>query len=207
MHPHAHRLQCLRDEQSEFTVAQHGHIRAFRNPYLFKDLACCSKRLDKYRLFRRHRIWNDVEIRFGKSQKFPECARVANNTQHGALRAVPAKSFPAPVAPAARKVDLAGHTPPNKLGGICFNDLTDEFVPWCSAETIVAALQLDIGLTDPSTQEPDQCKTRRTRWFPRISNSDSTVLKVDRKHPRNYTTGMATALQYLWQQLGGGYFD
>ena len=128
-----------------------------------------------------------MEIRFRQSQKLSECAGVANNTQHGTLGAVPAKSSPAPLTTAARKVDFAGDTPPNKPGGICLNDLAYKFMPWCSAETIVAVLQLDIGVADSPAQEPDQCKARRPSWFPRISDSHSTVFEVDRKHARNYT--------------------
>jgi len=188
MHAHASRFQYLRNEQSQFAIAKNGKVGAFRNPDLIKDLASSRKRLNEYRLFRRYRVRNNVKIRFGQGQKLSECAGVANDTQHCTLGAVPAKSSPAPLTTAARKVDFTCDTPADKPGGIRLHDLADKFMPRCSPETIVAVLQFDIGVTDSSAQKPDQSKARRPSWFPKISDSHSTVFQVDRKHARNYTT-------------------
>ena len=118
---------------------------------------------------------------------------MSNNAQDGSLRTVASKSFRTPFAPAARKIDLARNPPPHKFGGVRLDYLTGEFMSRRSAETVVSALQLEIGVADPCIQQPDQRKSIGPRRFADIPEGYPPLVQMHGKHRAN--------IRQKWQRL------
>ena len=72
---------------------------------------------------------------------------------------MPAEAAAAPLARAASQIDLADHTPADPSAIIRRDNFADELVPRRSAKTVIAALQLEIGIADSAAQQPDQSES------------------------------------------------
>ena len=60
------RAQGLRDEQSEFPIAENSHFGPGRYSHLVKDFAGGGERLYEYRFFIGDLIRNGMQIHFGE---------------------------------------------------------------------------------------------------------------------------------------------
>ena len=90
-----------------------------------------------------------------------------HNAQHGAIWTMPAKRACTPFAMAAGEIDFAGDARP-------VSKLTNEFMAGRSGESIVAALQLQIGGTDARHKHPNARKSlpdARRRLLPYFDSS------------------------------------
>ena len=92
-----------------------------------------------------------MEITQRKREEFAKRPRVVDDTQHSPRGTMPAEAASAPFAAAARQVDLARDAPaqPSGIfsGGGIFarDDFAHELMPGRSRESIIAALQLEVG--------------------------------------------------------------
>src|SRR5439155_27287706 len=88
----------------------------------------------------------------------------------------------APVAAAATQIDLAHHAPPDQVAPVRLHHFAHELVPWYARETVIAALQFEVGIADAAAQQPDQ---RKSSWRARTRNAfhrDTAIFEVNRKH-------------------------
>jgi len=124
-----------------------------------------------------------MQIHFRKSEEFPECTGMANNAEHGPLRAMPPESFSAPFAPTACEIDFTNNTAPHKTGRIRFRDFTNEFVSRRSAKPVVAALEFKVGVAHTRTKQTDERKSLGSLRLPLVSESYLPFFEMDREHP------------------------
>jgi threonine synthase len=88
----------------------------------------------------------------------------------------------APVAGAACQVDLAHHALADPVRRIGANHLADKFVAGRSAKTVVSPLKLQVGIADPSGQQPDQRESFRAAWRRLLPHLYLTVFQMNREH-------------------------
>jgi hypothetical protein len=138
----------LRDQETEFSIAQDCDRFADWNPHLLEDLARCRDGLSEYRPLGWEVVGYSSQIRIGQSQVFGERARMLNDSEHSPVRTVPAEAARAVLAAAACEIDLAHHTPAGERCGVALYHLTDELVSRDSTESVVPALQLQIRVAD-----------------------------------------------------------
>ncbi len=62
---------------------------------------------------------------------------------------------------AASQIDFADHPLPHQLAVVGFDNLAHELVAGCSGETVVAALQFEIGIADAAAQQTNPRKAVR----------------------------------------------
>jgi hypothetical protein len=123
-----------------------------------------------------------MEIPLRQREKFTEGAGVFYDAEHGPFGTVAAQSPRAPIAPAARKVDFADNPLAHKLAGIGFDHLTHELMAGRSAEPIVAALQLEIGIADAAVKQAYECKSIRPPRLRDSADLDAPVLYMNGSH-------------------------
>ena len=109
------RLQHLRDQQSELSVAQHGDALALGDLDLIQNFARRRDGFDEDGVFGGNRIGHAMQIADRQREEFAKRARVFDDAEHGASGAVAAEAARAPVAMAAGEVDFAGDALPNPL--------------------------------------------------------------------------------------------
>src|SRR5580658_7197321 len=102
MHLRAVRRQDLRNQQSQFSIAENGHASSLRHSNLIQNLARGGYRLDKYGLVVGDPRRNRTQILERQRQKLAKRAGMLHNPQHRAMRAMPAQIPSAPFAVAAR---------------------------------------------------------------------------------------------------------
>src|SRR5215831_2935066 len=100
------RVEHKRDQQAEFSVAEHRDGLAARNRDLIENLARRRQRLREDRAIERD-IVRRMEVRLGQDEVFGKRAGLIDNAEDRSARAVPAETLPAPVAILAAQVDLA----------------------------------------------------------------------------------------------------
>ena len=111
----------------------------------------------------------------------PGCFTIPSTVRVGT---VPAQSLAAPVAIAARQIDLPDHALADQLRGIRLRHLRDELVPGRSGEAVVAALQFQVGIADPGREQSQQGEPRRAAPEPERSRTDDlAAFQVNRQHP------------------------
>ena len=159
MHLRALRLQHLRDQQPELAIAQDGHPLALGDLHLIQNFARGRNRLDEDSVFGGNRRGNAMQVADRQRQEFSKRPRMLDDAQHGSRRAVTAQAALAPFAMSAGEIDLA-HYPlpdPRFVGGL--GHFAHEFVARRSGKSVVAALQFQVGGTDPGGQQANSCKT------------------------------------------------
>jgi hypothetical protein len=98
------------------------------------------------------------------------------------MRAMPAKFPSAPLARAARKVDLARDSLSDPGAVFSFGHLADKLMPGGSGETVVAALKFEIGGADARAKKTDSRKSmRNARQRPSL-DLHASRLQMNRKH-------------------------
>ena len=150
--------------------------------HLVQDLAGGGERLHKYGVLVRNPARHPMQIALGQRQQFAKRAGMFHNSQHRAPRTVAAQTARAPLAGAARQVDLAHHAFPNPIRRISRNHFADKFMPGRAAKIVIAALQLQVGVTDSALQQPDQSESFRacrTRLPPHAHYS---IFQTNREH-------------------------
>ena len=96
------RVQHLRDQQAELAIAQHRDALVRRDPHLVENLAGGGQRFEENRALAGQTVGQQVQIALGQDEEFGERAGLVHDAEHGAIRAVAAKSAAAPVAHAYR---------------------------------------------------------------------------------------------------------
>jgi hypothetical protein len=95
---------------------------------------------------------------------------------------VAAESAPAPGTPAAGKIDIADNTPAHESTCVSGNDLPDEFMAGSAAKAVVAALELQVGITDATAQKANQREPVRPFRERTMPDRDPAILKMDCDH-------------------------
>src|SRR5579864_6039399 len=94
----------------------------------------------------------------------------------------------APVALVAGNVDLADHALADERAGIGLGYFRNELVAWRARETVVAALQLEIGIADARAEKAEEREALGARGQRHIDSGDGSVLQVDSQHGDEFTT-------------------
>jgi hypothetical protein len=79
----------------------------------------------------------------------------------------------------ARQVDLAHHTLADQPGTVRLHYFAHEFVTRRAGESIVAALQFEVGIADPTVNQTNEGESARTPRFPRLAHLHSAIFKMD----------------------------
>jgi hypothetical protein len=137
-------FQDLRNEQPQPSGAHDGDPGSGRNEHLLEDLGGRSKRLGEYSRFIGNVGRDFMEVRNGQGNEFAKCSGTIDNTQHGALPAVPAKAAAAKVAASAGDVDLAHHALADPVVLFALHDMSYKLVPWNTAKSRVAPEDLPV---------------------------------------------------------------
>src|SRR5262245_17680410 len=106
----------------------------------------------------------------------------SKNTPLGAV--TPEAPF-APFAIAACQIDFSHHTPSQEVGIVGRDNFAGEFVSRRPAKSVIAALQLKIGITDSCSQQTNQSKTLGALRLSNIANRQTMPCEVNRQHWRN----------------------
>ena len=176
------RLQYLGDETPELSVTAQPHLFLGRNGNLFQDLAGGGQRLGENRVLGGDGIRQHVQVPLRQREQLAENARVFHNSQHGAMRAVAAQFAPAPLAAAAGQIDFADHAPAHQRAIVRFHHHADELVPRCAAKTVVAALELEVGVADAAAQQADEREASGAAGRPAPPHLDAAVFQVNGEH-------------------------
>ena len=183
MHCGAVHMQDLADQQAEFAVAQNGYRSAARNPDLIEDLAGRGNRFGEDRVF----------VRNGTRARHADCPRAESGIHEKRrdasqfpstrpMRAMPAKSAPAPIAVAASQVDFAHDAASAQLGIRAFHHFANKLVARRSAEAIIAALKFQVGIADASVNQPNQREAVRNFRTCALANRDVPTFEMNREH-------------------------
>src|SRR5271154_3440700 len=111
-----------------------------------------------------------------------------HNAEHGSSWAMASPAALTPIAYAAGQIDLAHHSLADPLLGIGIglNHLAHELMPWCATEIVVAALKLQIGITDSTFEQTDQSESLRPSWTRLASHLHLTIFQTNSEHNRGY---------------------
>src|SRR6185369_4504542 len=88
----------------------------------------------------------------------------------------------APLAGAAAQVDFADDAAADQLATVGFDDFPDEFVSGSARESVVSALELEIGIADAGAQHPDEGESGWTLWFGDVLCLDAAGFEVNCEH-------------------------
>ena len=174
--------QSLGDQKTEFAIAQYGDLRATRDFHLIQNLACGRERLDKDGLLAGDAPRYAMQVFERKREELAERSGMFDDSKDGPLRAMTAETAAAPVAFAARQIDLADHALVNPFRQVCIHYFADEFVTGSPAESVVAALQLEIGVTDSAVDQANGRKSFRASRRRLGAHRYHTILQTDREH-------------------------
>src|SRR5215471_8770056 len=95
---------------------------------------------------------------------------------------MPPQPAPAPVASLARQVDLARHPLPDQRRIVRLRYLGNELVPRCARESVIPALQFQIGIADASQQQTQQRETLRPLEPPHVAHRHLPAFQMNRQH-------------------------
>src|SRR5580693_1459830 len=111
-----------------------------------------------------------------------------HNAEHGSPWAMASQASLTPIACAASQVDLAHHPLADPLLriGIGFNNFAHELMPGCAAKIVVAALKLQIGITDSTFKQTDQRESLRPAWMRLLPHLHHTIFQTNSEHNRGY---------------------
>src|SRR6266508_4217365 len=137
-------VKRLRDQQTEFPVAQDGNGGAPRDARLIQNLAGRRQRLGENRMFRGDGIGKNVQVSFRQSEELFERSRMPDNSQHLPVGTVPPKPTGAPGAAAAVEIDLTDNPLSYQSGVVRLRHLADKFVTRRTAKAVIASLQFEI---------------------------------------------------------------
>jgi len=107
---------------------------------------------------------------------------VPDDAQNLARWTVPAKAALAPIAAPAREIDFSNNASSNQEWIVRRDNLSDEFVPGCTGETVVTLKQFKICVAYATTQEADYRIAFRSSWPGNLPDRDPMLFKVDRNH-------------------------
>src|SRR5690242_12086995 len=99
-----------------------------------------------------------MQVALGQCEEFTKRPGMFDDAQHFASGAVAPHAFLAPAACSAIQIDLTDHAPADQITAASFHHLADELVPGSSGKTVVAALQLQVGIANAAAQKPDEGK-------------------------------------------------
>ncbi len=124
---------------------------------MIENLASGGDGLDEDGLFRGYGIGHAVQVVDGQREEFAERSRVFDDAEDGARGAVAAEAARAPVAMSTRQVDFAGYAASDPLCAAAGDGyhFAYEFVSGRAGESVVSALQFEIGGTDPRREQTD----------------------------------------------------
>jgi hypothetical protein len=149
-------LEHLGHQQPQLAVTQHGDLGAARNIYLVQNLARGRQRLDEDGLLSGNAIGQHMQVALGQRKEFAKRPRMFYDAQYFAGGAVAPQAFAAPAACSAIQIDFTDHAPADQITAARFDDFAHELVPGNSQKTVVAALQLQVGIANAATQKPDE---------------------------------------------------
>src|SRR5262245_21439828 len=107
---------------------------------------------------------------------------MAADAQHGPFGAVAAESPPAPVAGAAREVDLADDPPSQQRRPVGALDDTHELVAGDSSKPVVPAAELEVGVADSREGDPNERLARACHGSRDLANARSTAAENESLH-------------------------
>ncbi len=140
MHAGSVGVKRLRDQQTEFPVAQDRDGGALRDARLIQDLACCRQRLGENRTLRGDGVGKNVQVSLRQREELFERSGMPDNSQHLPVRTVPSKPAGAPRAPAAVEIDLTYDALSYQSGVVRLRNLADKFVARRTAKAVIASL-------------------------------------------------------------------
>jgi threonine synthase len=105
-----------------------------------------------------------------------------DDSEHGAAETVAAERATAVFAHSAGEVDFSAHTLALDRGVVAINNLTDKLMSGRSTETIVAALEFEIGIADAGGEHAQQSEAGRALWDGPTLESNVPGFEVNRKH-------------------------
>jgi hypothetical protein len=125
-----------------------------------------------------------MEITLRQGEEFPKSTGMPNDSEHCPVRTVTSESAAAPVARIAREINLADDALSDEMRCICFDNLSDELMSGCSAKTVVAPLQFDVGVADAADQQPDGCKSFGSPRLCGFANRNAAIFEMNGDHCR-----------------------
>ncbi len=87
-----------------------------------------------------------------------------------------------PIAFAAGKINLANHALADKLFVIGFENFSDKLMAGNTAETVVAALQFNVGIADATTQQTHQRGSGTTPRHSAFDNANNSLIQMNSEH-------------------------
>src|SRR5262249_44244010 len=133
-----------------------------------------------------------AKVLLRQRQHFRVSPGMPEDSEHAPLRAVPPEPLPAHPAFPAGEVDLPDDAladPPRTRRPL---DDPDELVPRNPGEPVIPALQLQVGIADPRSDDPHQRKTGSDPRSRGLSNAGFPVLEDQRQH------GAMLSGAYFW---------
>src|SRR5580704_18119273 len=111
-----------------------------------------------------------------------------HNAQHGSPWAMASQASLTPIACAASQVYLAHHSLADPLLGIGIgvNHFAHELMPGSAAKIVVAALKLQIGITDSTFKQTDQRESLRPARMRLLPHSHLTLFQTNSEHSGGY---------------------
>jgi hypothetical protein len=96
-----------------------------------------------------------VKVGFRQSKKLAKSARMLDDAENLARRAVTAQATFAPIAPSTREIYLPYNTTPEEAKIVGGNHFPDELVSRSAGESIVSPQKLEIRVADAGLKEPN----------------------------------------------------
>ena len=130
----------------------------------------------------RNAVRHSQQVDLRQREILLERTRMLHNPQHCARRTMTAQPARAPIALAAGKIDLAHHSASGPTWRVCFNYFSNEFMPGNPSKTVVAALQLQVGVTNATRNQAKQRMAFGSFTFGNVADADSALFDVDGDH-------------------------
>jgi hypothetical protein len=120
-----------------------------------------------------------MQIALGQSQEFAERTGLLDDSKHGARRAMASQPAGAPLAFAARQIDLANHALADPSPVVRVDDFADKLVARRTAKAVITALQLEVGVANSTEEQADQRESRRAPGPGTLTHRYGAVLKTN----------------------------
>ena len=102
-----------------------------------------------------------------------------DDAEHRAPRTMPPEPACAPIALAAREIDLAGHTLANQPLVVRFQNLTHKLMSGDTTETIVSALEFEVGVAQPGATQSDQRIAFAAARLRTLDDTDTALVELN----------------------------
>jgi hypothetical protein len=175
-------LQDLCDEEAELAIAENRDGSAAGDSHLVKDLTGGGDWFGENGVEEGNSRRNFVEVLLGKGEKFSEGSGMADNAKDRPVRAMTPQASCTEIAFSTRKIDFPDDFLSEPARVIAGDDFADELVAWCSGESVISALEVEVSRANAGVEQANEGITSGASGWRDVFDGNNSAFEVDRDH-------------------------